>query len=69
MDQLRHVEGVENPAENPSMSIEGLKESMWLYGPAWLQRSEDNWSKPWCQENELEPEQATSTVATETKNF
>ena len=30
-------------------------------------RSENNWPKPWSQENELEPEQVTSTVATETK--
>ena len=68
MDQWRHVKGVENPADNGTrgMSIEGLKESVRLNGPAWLERSKDNWPKPWCQENELEPEQVTSTVATET---
>ena len=49
------------------MSIEGLEESVWLNGPAWLQRSEDNWPKTCCQENELDPEHFTSTVATETK--
>ena len=27
---------------------------------------EEKWPKPWCQVNELEPEQVTSTVATET---
>ena len=33
----------------------------------WLQQSHENWPKPWCQVIELEPEQVTSTVATETK--
>ena len=66
MDQWRHVKGVENPADigTRGMSIEGLKESVWLHGPIWLQRRGDKWPKPWCQENELEPEQVTSTVAT-----
>ena len=69
MDQWRHVKGVENPADigTRGMSIEGLKESVWLNGPAWLQADEEKWPKPWCQENKLEPEQVTSTVATETK--
>ena len=69
MDQRRHVKGVENPADIGTrwMSIGALEMSVWLNGPAWLQRCEDNWLKPWCQENELEPEQATCTVATETK--
>ena len=69
MDQWRLVKVVENPSDlrTRGMSIEGLKESVWLNGPAWLQRSEDKGPKPWCQENELEPEQVTSTVATETK--
>ena len=69
MDQWRHVKGVENPADigTRGMSIEGLKESAWLNGPAWLQADEEKWPKPWCQVNELEPEQVTSTVATETK--
>ena len=62
-------QGVENPADigTRGMSIEGLKESAWLNGPAWLQADEGKWPKPWCQVNELEPEQVTSTVATETK--
>ena len=69
MDQWRHVKGVENPADigTRGMSIEGLKESVWLNGPAWLQADKKNWPKPWCQVNELEPEQVTSTVARETK--
>ena len=69
MDQWRHVKGVENPAdiETRGMSIEGLKESVWLNGPAWLQADEEKWPKTWCQVNELEPEQVTSTVAKETK--
>ena len=49
------------------MSIERLKESVWLNGPAWLQADEEKWPKAWCQENELEPEQVTGTAATETK--
>ena len=69
MDQWRQVKGVENPADIGTrvMPIEGLKESVWLNGLAWLKRSEDNWPKPWCRENELEPEQVTGIVATETK--
>ena len=69
MDQWRHVKGVENPAEigTRGMSIEGLRESVWLNGLTWLQKDEDDWPKPWCQENEVEAEQVTSTVATETK--
>ena len=69
MDQWRHVKGVENPADigTREMSIEGLRESVWIYGPAWLLKDEDNWPKPWCQETEIEAEQAISTVATETQ--
>ena len=69
MDQWRHVKVVENPADigTRGRSIEGLKESIWLNGPAWLQADEEKRPKPWCQENKLEPEQVTSIVATETK--
>ena len=69
MDQWRHVKGVENPADigTRGMSIEGLREPVWLNGPAWLQKDEVDWPKPWCQENEVEAEQAISTVATETQ--
>ena len=69
MDQWRHVKGVENPADigTREMPIERLRESVWLNGPAWLQKDEDDWPKPWCQENEVEAEQAISTVATETQ--
>ena len=69
MDQWRHVKVVENPADigTRRMSIEGLKETVWLNGPEWLQRSDDKWPKPWFQENELEPEQVFSNVATDTK--
>ena len=69
MDQWRHVKGVENPADigTRGMSTEGLKESVWLNGPAWLQADEEKWPKLWCQVNEVEAEQATSTVATENK--
>ena len=67
MDQWRHVKCFENPADigTRGMSIGGLKESVWLNGPAWLQADEENWPKPWCQENELETEQVT--VVAETK--
>ena len=69
MDQWRHVKGVENPAHigNRGMSIEGIRESVWLKGQAWLQKDEDDWLKPSCQEKEVEAEQAISTVATETQ--
>ena len=69
MDQWRHVKGVENPVDigTRGMSIEDLKESVWLNGPAWLQADEEKWPKPWSQENEFEHEQVMSTVATETK--
>ena len=69
MDQWRHVKGIENPADigTRGMSIEGLKESVWLNGPAWLHTDEEKWPKPWCQANKIEAEQATSTVAAETK--
>ena len=42
MDQWRHVKGVENPADigTRGMSIEGLKQSVRLNGPAWLQADE-----------------------------
>ena len=68
MDQWRQVKDVKNPADIGTrvMSIEGLKESVWLNGPAWLQADEENWPKPWCQLNEVEAEQVTSTAATET---
>ena len=69
MDQWRHVKGIENPADigTRGMSIEGLKESVWLNGPAWLHTHEEKWPRPWCQANKVVAEQATSTVATETK--
>ena len=49
------------------METQGLKEFVWLNGPAWLQADEEKWPKPWCQVNEVVAEQATSTVATENK--
>ena len=69
MDQWRHAKGVENTADigTRGMSIEGFKESVWLNGPARLQADGEKWPKPWCQVNEVEAEQATSTVATENK--
>ena len=69
MDQWRHVKDIENPADNGTrgMSIEGLKDSGWLNGPAWLQTDEEKWPKPWCQVNEAEAEQVTSSGATETE--
>ena len=51
MYQWRHVKCIENPADigTRGMSIEGLKESVWLNGPAWLHADEEKWPKPWCQ--------------------
>ena len=51
------------------MSIEGLKDSVWLTEPAWLQADEGKWPKPWRQVIEFEAEQATSTVAAVNKLF
>ena len=67
MDQWKVVKGVENPADmgTQGMSIEGLKDSVWLNGPAWLRVDEEKWPEQCCQVNEVETEQATSTVATE----
>ena len=69
MDQWRHVKSVENPADigTRRMSIEVLKEFVWLNGPAWLHTDEEKWPKPWFQVNEVEAEQATSAVTTENK--
>ena len=69
MDQWRHVKGVENPADvgSQGMSFEGLHKSAQLSGPAWLQKDEEKWPKPWCKKNEIEAEQAISTVAAETQ--
>ena len=68
-DQWRLVKGIENPADigTRGMSKEGPKESGWLNTPVWLQTDEEKYPKPWCQVNEAEAEQVTSTVATETK--
>ena len=43
MDQWRHVKGLENPADigTRGMSIEGVTESGWINGPAWLQTAEE----------------------------
>ena len=69
MDQWRNVKGIGNTADlgTRGMSIEGLKESRCLNVRARLQTDEEKWQKPWCQVNEAEAEQVTSTVATETK--
>ena len=56
INQWRHVKVIKNPADigTRGLLIEGLKESVWLNGLAWLQQREDNWPRPWCQENEIE---------------
>ena len=47
LDQWRHVEGKLNPADigTRGMTVEALKESEWLTGPAWLTETEDTWPK------------------------
>ena len=69
MDQWRHFKGIKNLADigRRGMSIEGLQDSGWLNGSAWLQTDEEKWPKPLCQVNEAEAEQVTITLATETK--
>ena len=69
MDKWRHVKGIENPVDigTRGMSIESLTGSVWLNGPVWLHTDEEKWPKPCFQANKVEAEQATSTVAAETK--
>ena len=62
MDQRRHVEGTMNPAEigTRGMTVEALKESEWLTGPAWLTKIEDAWPRApeklqFCIQEEQEP--------------
>ena len=45
MGQWRHVKGVKNPADfgTRRLSTEGLREFLWLNGPAWLQPDEEKW--------------------------
>ena len=47
IDQWRHVEGKLNSADiGPrGMTVEALRESEWLIGPAWLTETEDAWPK------------------------
>ena len=42
MDQWRHVDGKMNPADigTRGMTVEALKRSDWLTGPAWLTETE-----------------------------
>ena len=67
IDQWRHIKDVEDAADNGTrrLSIEGLREPVWLNGPVWLQKDKDEWPKPWWQENEVQPEQAISAAATD----
>ena len=69
MDKWRHVKSIEQLADigTRGMSIEGRKESVWLKRLAWLQTDEEKRPLSWCIVNEVEAEQATSFVATETK--
>ena len=56
-DQWTHVKGVENPADigTRGMSFKGLKESVWLNGPAWLQTDEEKWPKRGVQRTNSNP--------------
>ena len=49
------------------ISIENLKESVWLNGPAWLQTDEDKWPKPWNEVHQEEDVQTVTNISTETK--
>ena len=67
----RHVKGIENPSDigTRGISIEGLKESVWLNGPAWLQTDEENWPRPWNQTTqEVEDVQITIHATAEMKS-
>ena len=47
IDQWRDVERKLNPADigTRGMTVEALKESEWLTGPAWLSETEDDWPR------------------------
>ena len=46
-DEWYHVKGIENPADigTRGMTVELLKESQWLNGPAWLKQNPEKWPK------------------------
>ena len=52
----------EQSSGNTGKLIDGSKETRQR-----KKADEEKWPKPWCQENELEPDQVTGTAATETK--
>ena len=47
-DEWYHVKGIENPADigTRGMTVELLKESQLLNGPAWLKQNPEKWPKP-----------------------
>ena len=68
-DQWRQLKGIENPAGIGTREKfpERQNEFIWLNRLVWLQKDEESWSTPWCQENNFQLEQAISGVATETQ--
>ena len=47
VSQWKHVSGINNPADIGTrfITMEDLRQSEWLTGPAWLKESADNWPK------------------------
>ena len=58
--QWKHVSGINNPADNGTraISVEELKRSEWLTGPAWLKQPEIEW-----------PEQVNLVFAADKQNI
>ena len=66
-DEWYHVKGIENPADigTRGMTVELLKESQWLNGPAWLKQNPEKWPKPFNthQTSEENPDEEVALAA------
>ena len=62
VDEWRHVKGSMNPADigTRGVTLEQLRESEWLNGPAWLQDEPENWPEQQLVEHE---DEQTWTIA------
>ena len=62
VDEWRHVKGSMNPADigTRGVTLEQLRESEWLHGPAWLQDEPENWPEQQLVEHE---DEQTWTIA------
>ena len=62
LDEWRHVKGSMNPADigTRGVTLEQLRESEWLHGPAWLQDKPENWPEQHLVEHK---DEQTWTIA------